>query len=61
MRYRATLLALFAAVALSSAPAEASPPLLSCGGPCDSLLPTYWEDPNQPICKALLAISCGWY
>jgi hypothetical protein len=61
MRYRATLPAVLAAVALSSAPAKASLPLLSCGDSCESLLPSYWENPNQPICKALIAITCGWY
>lgn len=60
MRFRPMVTTAVTAVALLTAPARASLPLLSCG-PCDSLLPTYWEDPNQPICKALIAISCGWY
>lgn len=61
MRVRIPMLALLGAVALSSAPAHASPPLLSCGVQCDTLLPGYWQNPDQPACEALFAISCGWY
>jgi hypothetical protein len=61
MRFRITMLAVLAAVALSSAPAHASPPLLSCGADCGLLLPGYWQGPGQPACDALLALSCGWY
>lgn len=60
MRYRLMLVAL-AAVALSSAPARASTPLLPCDVVCDDLLPAYWEDPSQQVCKSFLALSCGWY
>ena len=61
MRFRTTIVAVLATVALSSAPARASLPTLLCGGECDSLLPGYWESPDRPLCKALLEISCGWY
>jgi hypothetical protein len=60
MRFRLTMLAAITAVALSSAPAHASP-LLPCDFQCSTLLPGYWENPIQPICESLLAISCGWY
>ena len=60
MRSTFSMLVVLAAVALSSAPAHATP-LLSCDVPCETLLPEYWEDPSQHLCKSLLAISCGWY
>ena len=60
MRYRFLLVAI-TAVALSSAPAHASTPLLSCDVVCGDLLPAYWDDPGQQVCKSFLAISCGWY
>jgi len=60
MRYRFMLAAL-TAVALSSAPAHALTPLLPCDVVCSDLLPAYWEDPSQQVCKSFLAISCGWF
>lgn len=60
MRYRFMMVAL-TAVALSSAPAHASTPLFPCDVACGDLLPSYWEDPTQQVCKSLVAISCGWY
>jgi len=59
MRYRLMLVA-FAAVALSSAPAHASTPLLPCDIVCGDLVPVYWE-PSQRICESFLTFSCGWY
>jgi hypothetical protein len=55
------MLAALTAVALSSAPAHASTPLLACDVVCGDLFPGYWEDPSQQVCKSFLAISCGWY
>lgn len=60
MHYRLMLVAL-AAVALSSAPAHASTPLLPCDTVCGDLLPVYWDGPGQQVCETFLVISCGWY
>jgi hypothetical protein len=59
MRYRLMLVAL-AAVALSSAPAHASTPLLPCDVVCGDLVPVYW-DPGHQVCESVLVLSCGWY
>lgn len=61
MRFRTKMLVLLAAVALSSAPAHASTPPVSCLLDCSTLLPGYWESPTEPICGILLERGCGWY
>jgi hypothetical protein len=45
MRFHITMLAVLAAVALSSAPAHASPRLLTCGADCGLALPGHWQGP----------------
>jgi hypothetical protein len=52
MRFRLTLLAALAAVALAGAPAHAAGcPFVTPSDPtCGALLPGYWQDPSAPWC-----------
>ncbi len=51
MRIRLTLLGALVAVALSTAPAHASNYWISgWGSECESILPSFWDDPNHPWC-----------